>query len=77
MKDLNKTNLFSSNTTSLEKDFMEARKDIEFDNYIRMIRLPNEILFNMGIFKLISAPKVVVLSYFSKLVVLISPLSDL
>jgi len=44
MKDLNKTNMFSSNTSSLEKDFMEARKDIEFDNYVRMIRLPNEIL---------------------------------
>lgn len=45
MRDLNKTNMFSSNNdSSLAKELFEARKDVDFDNYLRGIHVSNEVL---------------------------------
>ncbi len=45
MKNLNNTNMFSRDVESaLKKEFLEARKDEFFDEYIRKIHLTNEIL---------------------------------
>jgi len=45
MKNLNNTNMFSKNVESaLKKEFLEARKDPFFDEYLRKIHLTNEVL---------------------------------
>lgn len=45
MKDLNKTKMFNKDVNdSLQKEYLKAKNDIDFENYIRSIHLSNEIL---------------------------------
>ena len=45
MKDLNKTKLFDSNIErELKKEYVKSVKDSDFENYIRHIHLPHEVL---------------------------------
>lgn len=47
MKDLNKTNMFYRDVESgLKKEFLDAKKDKDFETYIRQIHLPEEKLIN-------------------------------
>lgn len=45
MKDLNKTTMFKDNIDSeLKKEYLKAKKDEDFETYLRQIRLPHEVL---------------------------------
>lgn len=45
MKELNKTSMFNNNVESnLKKEYLSAKKDEDFERYLRQIHLPHEIL---------------------------------
>ena len=45
MKDLNETNMFKKNVESnLKREYLKSLKNADFEEYVRQIHMPSEIL---------------------------------